>query len=395
MSVHDARAHFRDLPRVVIIGAGVSGLGIAWRLAAAGCTVDVFERNFAGGGASWAAAGMLAAGVEAEPGEEALYALNRTAQEMWPAFRADLEAASGRDIGYRDEGTIVVASTRDDLERLHHVAGFQSGIGVELEWLTAAEARRREPCLKAGLAGAVFSRRDHQVDNRRLAMALKDAVLARGGRLHEAAAVEAVDCEAGRARGLLVGGTRHRADIVINAAGAWANRLDGVPQQCVPPVRPVKGQMAALRMDRHCPVATHVIWGPNTYLAPKADGRLLVGATVEERGFDDDLTAGGVMAVLEAAWRVLPGIEELPIDELWAGFRPTSRDDAPILGESGIDGLLLATGHHRNGILLAPVTADLMAELVLTGRTNAAIAGFGIDRFQRIPSHGMAAGATS
>ena len=390
MSVHFAGSRSRDRPRVAIIGAGVSGLGIGWRLAAAGCTVDLFERNFAGGGASWAAAGMLAAGVEAEPGEEDLFRLNRMAQQLWPEFRSELEAESRRDIGYRDDGTLVVASTRDDLEQLRHVAAFQTGIGVELEWLTAAEARRREPYLKAGLAGAVFSPHDHQVDNRRLAMALKDAALARGCRLHETRTVDAVDLEAGRLRGIVVNGERHRADIVINAAGAWANRIDGVPEPCRPPVRPVKGQMAALRMDRNHPIASHVIWGPNTYLAPKADGRLLIGATVEERGFDDDLTAGGIMAVIEAAWRVMPGIEELPVDELWAGFRPTSRDDAPVLGPSGLDGLLLATGHHRNGILLAPVTANLLAELVLTGRTDPAVDAFGLDRFRQVSRAGAA-----
>ncbi len=378
-----AGAPLRDAPRVAIVGAGVSGLGIGWRLARAGCRVEVLDKGRAGRGASWAAAGMLAAGVEAEPGEEALYRLNLEARRLWPSFRDELQAASGADIGYRGEGTIVAAPTRDDLERLRHVAEFQAGIGVELEWLTAAEARRREPYFRAGMAGAVFSRHDHQVDNRALAGALRTAFLAAGGRLFEDTPVDGLDIAAGRAAGVVVRGARRPADIVVNAAGAWANRLAGAPERAVPPVRPVKGQMAALRMDPARPVATHVVWGPNTYIVPRANGRLLIGATVEERGFDAELTAGGVMAVIEAAWRVLPAIEELPIDELWTGFRPTSRDDAPILGESGVDGLLLATGHHRNGILLAPVTADAIARLALTGRTDPVVAGFGIGRFRR------------
>jgi glycine oxidase len=146
-------------------------------------------------------------------------------------------------------------------------------------------------------------------------------------------------------------------------------------------VRPIKGQMLAVRMDPAAPLLRHVVWAPNAYLVPRRDGRLIVGATVEERGFDDKLTAGGVMALLDGAWRALPAIEELPIDEMWVGFRPGSRDDAPILGTCEVDGLVLATGHYRNGILLTPITADAVSALVLTGRTPEAICAFGIGRF--------------
>jgi glycine oxidase len=146
-------------------------------------------------------------------------------------------------------------------------------------------------------------------------------------------------------------------------------------------VRPVKGQMLALRMDPGAPLLNHVVWMPKAYLVPRRDGRLLIGATVEERGFDDAITAGGIYGLLDAAWRAVPAIEELPIDEIWTGFRPGSRDDAPILGPSALDGLVLATGHHRNGILLTPITADAIAEHVLTGRVPAAIRAFGPARF--------------
>ncbi len=372
--------------RVAIVGAGVSGLGIGWRLAEAGVAVEVFDRGTAGRGASWAAAGMLAAGVECEPGEEALLALTRASQEMWPAFRGDLEAAAGLEIGYRDEGTLVVALTHDDVEQLRFTYDFQTGLGIELEWLSGAEARRREPHLKPGIAAAVFSARDHQVDNRHLASALKQAFLRAGGRLHENRAVTAIDLAAGRARGVVVDGEKHAADLVVLAAGAWSRGIDGLPEAARPPVRPVKGQMLALAMDPRAPLLDHVLWAPGVYLVPRRDGRLVVGATVEEKGFDETITAGGLFALLEAAWRVLPAVEELAVDEIWAGLRPTSRDDAPILGPAPVEGLALATGHHRNGILLAPITAEAVSRWILTGDMLAAARPFGMERFESEPN---------
>jgi len=194
--------------------------------------------------------------------------------------------------------------------------------------------------------------------------------------------VAAIAVEGGRARGVrLADGVFAAADVVVLAAGAWSREVGGLPAAALPPVRPVKGQMLALRMDPAAPLLRHVLWAPKSYLVPRRDGRLLVGATVEERGFDDALTAGGLLALLEGAWRVLPGIEELAVAETWVGFRPTSRDDAPILGPTAVEGLVLATGHHRNGILLAPVTAEAVAGFVLTGAMMAAAAPFTGERF--------------
>jgi glycine oxidase len=371
----------RALPRVAVIGAGVSGLGIGWRLAEAGCPVTVFERGEAGRGASWAAAGMLAAGLEAEPGEERLLALNLEGQRLWPTFRDQLEAVSGIGVSYREEGTLAVAPTRDDVERLRFAFEFQRDCGIQLEWRSGVDARRLEPHLRPGLAAAVQSPNDHQVDSRRLVLALKRAFLAAGGVLREHAEVRALDVEGGRAGGVIVGDERCAADVVLLAGGAWSAGLEGLPAVARPPVRPVKGQMLALRMDPKQPLLRHVLWAPKGYLVPKADGRLIVGGTVEERGFDPDLTAGGVLALLEAAWRALPSIEELPIDELWTGFRPTSRDDAPILGPTPVEGLFVATGHHRNGILLTPLTALAVSEAILSGRVPEVIREFAIDRF--------------
>jgi glycine oxidase len=368
-------------PRVAVIGAGVIGLSIGWRLAQAGSAVDVFDRGPAGAGASWAAAGMLAAGAEAEPGEERLLALNRASQSLWPAFARELEAASGIDVGYRREGTLILALNRDERERLRADYEFQRGLGVPLHWLSAAEAKRREPHVAAATLAAVHAPEDHQVDNRQVVRALIAACRAAGVRIRENVAALGIEVTAGRVAGVSFAGGRQGCDAVVLAAGAWSRQIPGLPPQALPPVRPIKGQMLALRMDPEAPLLRHVLWAARIYLVPRGSGRLVIGGTVEERGFDPQLTAGGMLALLQAAWRVLPGIEELAIEESWVGFRPGSPDDAPILGPSAIEGLVIATGHHRNGILLTPITARTVGDYVLTGRLAEAIRPFGPARF--------------
>jgi glycine oxidase len=378
-------AHFRTsktAPKVAIIGAGVIGLGIAWRLAVKGATVEVFDRGAAGSGASHAAAGMLAACCEAEPGEDALVALGRESQARWPAFAAELLRASGVDVELRTEGTLVVALTADDQARIHHHLVHQKKLGLPLEWISPAETRRREPHLAGKLAGAVWSPEDHQVDNRKLAAGLRVAAEAAGAGVREHTPVKEISLAGGRADGvILADGTKVQADVVVLAAGAWSRTIGGLTPDQRPPVRPIKGQMLSLKMDPAAPLMTHVIWAPGVYMVPRKDGRLIVGATVEEKAFDTSLTAGGLLTLLEAAWRTIPAIEELPIDEMWVGHRPGSRDDAPIVGPGPAQGLIYATGHHRNGILLAPVTVDAVARLVLEGTLEPAIRPFGIERF--------------
>jgi len=369
-------------PKVAIVGAGICGLGIAWRLAERGAAVAVYDRGLAGSGATYAAAGMLAACCEAEPGEEALVALGRESQARWPAFAVELEAVSGIDVELRTEGTLVVASTADDQARLHHHLVFQQKLGLPLEWITAADTRRREPHLAGKLAGAVWSPQDHQVENRKVAKALRIAAERAGATIHENTPVKEISIKGPRTDGIvLADGTRVAADAVVLAAGAWSRNIAGVAAELRPPVRPIKGQMLALQMDPEAPLLKHVIWAPGVYLVPRRDGRLIVGATVEEKAFDTTLTAGGLLSLLDAAWRTVPSIEELPIDEMWVGHRPGSRDDAPILGLGPVDRLVYATGHHRNGILLAPVTADSIARLVFDGKLDPAIRSFGIGRF--------------
>ena len=372
----------RNKPRVVVIGAGVIGLGIAWRLAAR-AAVTVFDRGKAGAGASHAAAGMLAACAEAEPGEEALVALGRESQRRWPAFAEELERTTGVDVELRTEGTLVVALTADDQATIAHHLEFQRQLALPLEWLSAAATRAREPRLAGKIAGALFSPEDHQVDNRKLAHALRIAAEQAGVDIREHQPVKEFVVQGGQARGVVLDdGTSVPADIVVLAAGAWSRGIGGLPPDRRPPVRPIKGQMLALRMDPAAPLLSHVLWAPGVYLVPRRDGRLIVGATVEEKGFDDTITAGGLLTLLEAAWRAIPAVEELPVDEIWVGHRPGSRDDAPILGPGPLAGLFYATGHHRNGILLAPVTADAMARLILDDVVEPAIKPFGLERFQ-------------
>jgi glycine oxidase len=370
-------------PKTIVIGAGVVGLGIAWRVAQAGCGVTVYDRGDAGHGASWAAAGMLAAAVEAEPGEEALLSLTLESQRLWPDFARELEAASGISVEYRDEGTLVVALNRDDAAQLRHSFDFQKGLGLDLYWLTAGEARQREPHLKPGIAAAVWSPRDHQVENRLLGRALAAAARRAGAELVEHCAVREIVLIGDRAGGVVSERGRAEADVVVLAAGAWSREIAGVPPAFLPPVRPIKGQMLALQMDPANPILRHVLWTPRAYMAPRRDGRLIVGATVEEKGFDASLTAGGLLALLDGAWRALPAIEELPIAETWVGFRPGSRDDAPMLGPSGIDRLVVASGHHRNGILLTPVTAAVVSAYILGNQMPEIARPFTPERFAR------------
>ena len=330
---------------------------------------------------------MLAAAAETEPGEEPLLPLTLESRRLWPDFARELLHATGLSCEYRDEGTLVVALNRDDAETLRHSYEFQKGLGLQLDWLNAAEARRLEPHLKPGIAAAVFSKNDHQVENRAVGRALIAACREAGVVLHERCRVVEVVMEGGRARGVETVQGRTAADVVVLAAGAWSREIGGIPVAHQPPVRPIKGQMLALQMDPAAPLLRHVVWLPNGgYLVPRNNGRLIVGGTVEERGFDTSITAGGLLTLIEAAWRAVPAIEELPVAETWVGFRPGSRDDAPMLGPSGTDGLVIATGHHRNGILLTPVSAAVISEYILTGRVPPMALPFAPQRFRPKPA---------
>lgn len=354
---------------VVIVGGGVIGLSIGWKLCRAGIHTVVLERGKVGKEASWAAAGMLAPESEMGFEEEALYQLGRESMRRWPDFAKKLEADSQLSIDYRTEGTLQVADDRDAAEALRRQFDFQKEQGLDVQWLTGMEAREIEPFLAPRLPAAVFSKSDHQVDNRLLAQALQQAFLNAGGTLHEYTPVRAIIDEADHPVVVCQNGSRIEAAQVVLAAGAWSRQVGGLAPNVQPSVRPVKGQMLQMKMALPFDLQ-HVIRGRDAYLVPKSNGRLLLGATVEERGFDKSVTAGALYDLLDAGWKLVPGIYDLEVTDTWAGLRPGSRDNEPLMGETAIPRIIFATGHYRNGILLAPVTAEEIVHLIVLGETS-------------------------
>jgi glycine oxidase len=369
---HDADA--------VVVGGGVIGLAIAWRAAQAGMTVTVVDER-PGRGASWAAAGMLAPVTEVHYGERPLLGLNLAASARWPGFAAEVEEAGGRPVGYTPVGTLAVARDADDNAALEDLYQFQLRCGLEVERLRSRECRQLEPGLHPGIRGGVLAAGDHQVDNRALVEALLVACERAGVRMVSGRVAE-LAAEGDRVTGVvLADGERLAAATVVLAAGCWSGGLGGVAAEALPPVRPVKGQLLYLRGPASEPLCSRNVRGLEVYLVPRGDGRVVVGATVEEQGFDTRVTAGAVHDLLRAALELLPDAAELELLETVCGLRPGSPDNAPMIGPAGPEGLVVATGHYRNGILLTPVTADAVAELLATGRVPEAIAAFAPGRF--------------
>ncbi|MGV9555419.1 glycine oxidase ThiO [Streptomyces sp. NPDC003401] len=360
-----------DKPDVLVVGGGVIGLVTAWRAAQRGFVTAVLDPE-PGGGAAQVAAGMLAAVTELHHGEQTLLGLNLESARRYPDFAAELTELTGHDLGYRRSGTLAVALDADDRAHLRELHALQRRSGLTSEWLSGRECRRLEPLLAPGVRGGLRVDGDHQIDPRRLVAALVTACERTGVAFHRDRA-ERLTVSAGRATGVRTrAGTALAARRVVLAAGSLSGRLAGVPAEVVPPVRPVKGQVLRLTVPRrYAPFLTRtvraVVRGSQVYLVPRENGELVVGATSEELGWDTTVTAGGVYELLRDAHELVPGITELPLTETRAGLRPGSPDNAPLLGPTGLDGLLLATGHHRNGVLLAPVTGDVMAHALATG----------------------------
>jgi glycine oxidase len=367
-------------PGVIVIGAGAIGLAIGWRLSQRGVRTLVLEAKQPASGATGVAAGMLAPVTEADFGEEALIALNLAGLRRWPAFAADLLSATGSDCGYRESGTLTVAVDRDDEEVLRRMHDYQRSLGLDARWLSARDCRRLEPGLAPRIAGGIDAPHDHQVPPRLLARTLAAALAAAGGELRTGARVVCISSRPGGVSVELSQGDSLDADAVVIAAGAESGTLDGVPEPV--PVRPVKGQILRLRAHWPAPLpAGRVIRTPEVYAVPRPDGDLVVGATVEERGWDRTVTAGGVLELLRRAYEVLPGVVELELAEATAGLRPGTPDNGPIVGESGTRGVWWATGHWRNGILLAPLTAEAIAKAMAGEEPPEEFAPFGPARF--------------
>jgi len=361
--------------KVIIVGAGVAGLAIGWRLAQAGVEVEIFERGVAGRGASWAAAGMLAPGAELAEGHDAVGAFARRAHAAWPIFAAELERASGIDVGFRMTGSLIVA--HDDL-RAAALKRIAQSNPSSAEWVEREKLRVREPLISLVLPGALFIPNDADVDNRVLTNALCVALSKLGVVVRENCVVDALVVDQCRVRAIVPSGGTSSCDAVILACGAWMNLLNDLPG--LPPVKPAKGQMIAMEPQAREPLPKCLIWNDDVYLVPRG-GKVLIGATVEDAGFDTSVTREACLKLAAAATRILPQLVNWRISEMWAGLRPRTPDDAPVLGKTEIEGLYIAGGQFRNGILFAPAVADAISALVLDNINAPELAPFAPGRF--------------
>lgn len=345
---------------VVVIGAGVQGSAVALRLAQAGRSVLVLERSIPGAEASSAAGGILSPDVEAlEPGP--FHDLCTASLERYPAFAAEVERLSGMWVGYRGGGTLEVAFDDEVARVLAARAEKLQQSGIEVAVLDGEAARRLEPALSGRTRGALHFPREASLDPRLLGRALAIAAQRAGARFLTGQA-KRIALEGGRAAGVEHEAGRIEAGAVVLAAGSWSLQLEG---HGLPPgaVRPVRGQMGVL--DTRPPLLSRVVFSDKGYVVPRADGRLLCGATMEEVGFEKAVTAGGLLHVLGLAVEIAPALAQAHFVECWSNFRPATPDGSPILGPGSVPGLFYATGHYRNGILLTPITADAVSAAVL------------------------------
>jgi glycine oxidase len=374
----------------IFVGGGVIGLSCAWRAARRGARVAVLERAVPPAGATRVAAGMLAPVGELAFGEPELLELTLASAQLYPDFVAELEAASGETTGYTHQGALRIALDRDEAGELRRVHDLQRSLGLEAEWLPPRRCRDLEPGLTPSFNGGVHAPGEAAVDPRALTRALLVALGSEradadaGIEDRSAADVAGVTTEgqteavvrtgtevvAGIFAGeRLVGvrtaaGEEMYADAVVLAAGAWSGRTEWLPEHARPPVRPVKGQIVELRSRDGAAPCERIVASERVYLVPRPDGRLVVGATTEEQGFDTAVTAGGVHELLREAYRLLPDVAEMELVDSMAGLRPGTPDNLPLIGPGTVEGLILATGHYRNGILLAPLTAEAIAAVL-------------------------------
>ena len=342
--------------KVIIIGAGVAGLSIGWRLQQAGATVTVFDRAQPGQGATWASAGMIAAGGELGAAQTPDAEFAHHSSSLWPGFATEIEEASGQSVLYRRCGALMVARSAEEVAALEVWPGS--------ERLDARQALAKEPMLTPDIAGAVWAPDEAQVDSRALGHALARAFVRAGGTLIPNEIVLQIKVEGDRAVSVATPFTRHEADAFILAAGAWSGEVDGLPPGVAPPVKPIKGQMLAIAPRPGGKLPAQIVWGNGGYMVPRED-RLLIGATSEDVGFDTSLTDEAADLLSSRARDLMPALATWEVVERWAGLRPGSPDGLPMLGRTAVQGLYVATGQYRNGILFAPAIAQHMSRVVL------------------------------
>ncbi|HEV3092745.1 MAG TPA: glycine oxidase ThiO [Candidatus Cybelea sp.] len=374
---------------VAICGGGLIGLSLAFELAERGATVRVFERGEPGRAASWAGAGLLAPYSESLHGD-AMLALGTASLEEYPAFVRRVEDAGGVDVRLHLDGVVRAAFAPEQCKALGAQQRDLHARGVPSELLDRSQVLAAEPWIGHDVSEALLVHDEGWIDNRRLGRALVAASQARGVSISQTSSLR-VECDTRRVLGVATDDGFIAAGAVVNACGAWAAQLPGVPASCVAPVEPVKGQMLALSVPPH--FVQRAAWLAGIYLVPRDDPRLLVGATVESAGFDERVTAHGIDALLHAALTAAPSLGAFSVTETWAGLRPGSPDGLPFLGSTPIAGYFLATGHYRNGILLTPVTARLVADAV-EGKADEALTAFSLSRLgteERAPRRTLSA----
>jgi glycine oxidase len=360
-----------------IAGGGVIGGAIALELSRAGMRVGVFDRQQPGQEASWASAGILSPAPES-PGMIAMVPLGKQSLSLYPEFVALVEEISGKKTGFRAEGTLEALFSGDTKAELSTIIALHHGLGLKAEALRAEDARELEPALSEDVEAAVRRPEECSIDNRTLTNAVLEAARRSGAEIFPDASVKGIWREGNRCAGLILQNEKVEAKWTIVAAGCFSAAIEGVAAYA--PVRPAKGQMVALRVDEV--EMRRVLWSEHVYLVPRNDGRILAGATVEYVGFDKRTTAGGVEKILSAAIELAPGLANARIEETWAGLRPDSPDHLPILGPTDLDGLVMATGHFRSGILLTPITARLIREWTTEQQVSVEWERFSPLRFQ-------------
>jgi len=364
----------------IFVGGGVIGLACAWRASRYGARVCVLERDHPASGATGVAAGMLAPVGEASWGEDALLSLNLESLARWSEFARELEEDAEAEIGFERLGALHVALDHDEAGELRRRWELHRRLGLESEWLPGSGCRELEPGLATAVRGGVHAPSEAAVDPRRLAAALLAALERRGGEVHRGAEVVGGTTNGDGWRLETARGESFDGTAVVLAAGCWSGAADWLPSGTTPAVRPVKGEILTLAGTED-PPCERIVAGERVYLVPRADGRLILGATTEERGFEATVTAGGVYELLREAYRMLPEIAELELLETSAGLRPATPDNSPLIGEAEVPGLLIATGHYRNGVLQAPITAESIAALLAGERPPVDLGPFSPLRF--------------
>jgi glycine oxidase len=367
----------RDVADVAVIGGGIMGSAVALRLAQRGVAVTVIERGIPGAEASSAAAGILGPQMEAD-GPGPLLELGLQSRALYTGLAAELRELTGIDVGYDRSGVLAVAFDDAGEAALQGRRAWQVARGLKVTALTGEAAHGLEPALGPTVRAALEFPEDAQVVARELTRAFSQAAAVAGARFVTGRYVRRVRIEAGRATGVELDGETLPAGVVVVAAGSWSGLVEGAG---ISPavVRPARGQLVAI--ETRPPLFRHVVSAPGGYLVPRRDGTVVAGSTVEMAGFHKQVTVGGLAAILTLARTLIPSLADAPVTGSWSNFRPFTEDHLPVLGTTPVEGLVLATGHYRNGILLAPITAQIIADLIATGRSPIDLKPFSVQRF--------------